>query len=337
MGFSLIEDKNLWNKFVSGQEHAQFLQSFEWGEFQKAYGHRIWRIGENSDEKLIGVAQFFEHYLGLGMSYLYSPRGPLVERNKISLLIRFIKDNLTNYGTLFCKLESQKELEQIGPKVIPTPALQPAFTLLIDLQKSEEEILSYMHQKTRYNIRLAGKKNLTLKIIKGKDIQEKDLNDVWSLLKQTGVRDEIKLHPKKYYDLMAQELSLDDSFLHFSLLMVYSGTIPLAAGSFVGFGDTFTYVHGASSNKQRELMAPYLMQWEAIKYAKAQGYKYYDFGGINPLNKTDFEYRKKREGISRFKYGFGGIIYNFGKSYNVVLNERGYLFYSLMKKIKKFI
>ncbi|KKR48957.1 MAG: Methicillin resistance protein [Candidatus Magasanikbacteria bacterium GW2011_GWC2_40_17] len=335
MGFSFVEDKNLWNNFVAGQEHAQFLQSFEWGEFQKAYGHQSWRIGEKNGQKLVGAAQFFEHYLGLGMSYLYSPRGPLVEKNKISPLTKFIKEKLANYGTLFCKLESQKESALIDQKVIVTSALQPAFTLLVDLQKREEEILSYMHQKTRYNIRLAGKKNLTVKIIKGQDIQEKELADFWSLLKQTSARDEIKLHPKKYYGLMAKVLGSDNYFLHFYFFIVYFGEIPLVAGSFIGFGDTFTYIHGASSDKYREMMATYLLQWEAIKYAKAQGFKYYDFGGVNPLDKKDFEYRIRREGISRFKFGFGGTIYHFGKSYNIILKEKGYLFYSWIKKLRK--
>ncbi len=67
MDFRLIADKTKWNEFMASQRHSQFLQSWEWGEFQKAFGRRLWRVGifENGDQ--VGAAQIIEHYLGLGL------------------------------------------------------------------------------------------------------------------------------------------------------------------------------------------------------------------------------------------------------------------------------
>ncbi|MCX6779098.1 MAG: peptidoglycan bridge formation glycyltransferase FemA/FemB family protein, partial [Candidatus Magasanikbacteria bacterium] len=274
---------------MAGQTHAQFLQSFEWGEFQKSFGRRVWRIGGFKNDKQVLAAQIVEHYLGLGYAYLYIPRGPIMHDSTsevISKLSKFIEQKIGHYGTIFLKIEGQnKEIGEKNIKLVRTKSVQPADTILLDLQKTEGDLLSKMHQKTRYNIRLAYKKNLDVKVVTKENFSEE-----WSLLKATGQRDQISLHPPKYYRLMDEVLGNQDGLVY-KKIFIFKDSQPLAMGVFVGFGDTFNYVHGASSNKDREMMAPYLLQWEAIKYAKANGYKYYDFHGVNPVDKKDFEYR----------------------------------------------
>lgn len=335
MEFALVEDRTIWNNFVAGQTHAQFLQSYEWGEFQKKFGRRVWRVGGFIDGRLAAGGQVVEHYLGLGQGYFYLPRGPLILDNQIleqDSLINFIKEKVANYGTVFLKIEGQPFLPKEKKfKVKTVKAVQPANTMLLDLSKTEEELLAKMHQKTRYNIRLAAKKNLNLKIVTTESFSEE-----WNLLRTTGKRDKISLHPLKYYRLMDEVLDNQENLVYKKFL-VYKNEEALAVGLFIGFGDTFTYVHGASSNKSRESMAPYLMQWEAIKFAKAQGYRYYDFGGVNPVDKTDREYRARWEGISRFKYGFGGEIINCGLTCDIVWQPKIYHLLSWLKKIRRWL
>ena len=163
MEWHLVEDKEKWDQFVAGQNHAQFLQSWDWGEFQQAYGRRVFRIGgfEGGTQKVAG--QIIEHYLGLGTAYFYFPRGPILKANNqevIKEIVGFVKKNLVNYGTLFLKMEGQRAEEINLSNVARRPSVQPANTVLLDLEKMESEILSGMHQKTRYNIHLAYKKKL---------------------------------------------------------------------------------------------------------------------------------------------------------------------------------
>ncbi|MBI5022871.1 MAG: peptidoglycan bridge formation glycyltransferase FemA/FemB family protein [Candidatus Magasanikbacteria bacterium] len=363
----LIDDKEQWNKFVAGQSHAQFLQSWDWGEFQKEFGRRVWRVGVFDSMELIGVAQIIEHYLGFGMGYLYCPRGPIfflsfrAERGisndnepGINRLFEFIKKNIVNYGHVFFRFEphfseqttqesslrgaerrsNPDNIRDCHAPRLPSgslamthyrvPSIQPTHTLLLDLNKSEEQLLTEMHQKTRYNIRLAEKKDL-------KFSDSKTGFDVFrNLMKETSRRDKIKLHAKKYYQLMLQIPVC-------RLLLVNYQDKMLAGGIFIGFGDSFIYVHGASSKECRDLMAPYFLHWQAIQFAKQNGYHYYDFGGINPDDENDFDFKTSWTGITRFKRGFGGETHSFAGAYELPFQPKVYKLFQQIKKIRKLI
>lgn len=323
MDCRLIDDKEQWNKFVAGQSHAQFLQSWEWGEFQKAFGRRVWRVGIFDDAKQIGAAQIFEHYLGLGMGYLYCPRGPAGDW-QLETIMEFIKKNIVNYGHVFFRFEPVTLNDSVQLTVKRISSIQPTHTLLLDLNKTEEQLLAEMHQKTRYNIRLAEKKELEFSDSKiGFDI-------FWQLMLATARRDKIKLHSKKYYKLMLQ-------ISNCRLLVANYQSKMLAGGIFMGFGNTFTYVHGASANEHRDLMAPYFLHWRAMQFAKSQSYRYYDFGGVNPEDEKDFDFKAGWAGITRFKRGFGGEIFSFAGTYETPFQPRIYRLFQQIKKIRKFI
>ncbi len=319
MGLVLVKDKNQWDKFISGQPFAQFLQSWAWGEFQSAYCRRVWRVGLEENGRLVAGGQFIEHYLGLGMAYLYSPRGP-IGNLPLTETINFLKDKTSTYGELFLRLEPTDTKHLIlNTKHSRINSVQPSHTLLLDLTKTEEELLSAMHEKTRYNIRLAERKGLAI---------DNNINfeSVWTLMTETAQRDKIKLHPKKYYDLMLKHVPCQ-------LFSINYQNTPLVTGIFIGFDDTFTYVHGASGNQNREMMAPYLLQWQAIKFAKSVGYRYYDFYGINPTNEADLDFRPRWAGITRFKSGFGGFAKTYPGTFDLPLNPLGYKLFRLIKKI----
>jgi lipid II:glycine glycyltransferase (peptidoglycan interpeptide bridge formation enzyme) len=112
------------------------------------------------------------------------------------------------------------------------------------------------------------------------------------------------------------------------LFLAYQGDKCLAAGLWSFYGNKVTYLHGASDHKSRQLMAPYLLQWEVIKQAKDGGYSYYDFFGIDA---------QKWPGVTRFKVGFGGRVVNYAGTYDLVFKPVKYYFYNLLRKVRRFL
>jgi lipid II:glycine glycyltransferase (peptidoglycan interpeptide bridge formation enzyme) len=197
--------------------------------------------------------------------------------------------------------------------------------MILDLQKSEEEILGGMHSKTRYNINLSLKKNLELK-------NEKNLPVFWDLSKKTSARDDFRLHDTAHYQAI---LNSDFS----TQLSVYSHGKAIATMVLVGYGDTFTYLFGASDHEYRALMAPYFLQWQAMTLGKRLGYKFYDFFGVAPnvsMNEH-YEYDSKHQygGVSRFKSGFGAKYVEAPGTFDLVINKFGYNFYQKFRKFRQ--
>ncbi len=338
MDFRLITDKSIWDKFVAEQRHAPFLQSYNWGEFQRAVGRRVWRVGVFEGSTQVGAAQVIEHHLGLGWGYLYCPKGPIwhveIGRRQAeaeATLLNFIKEKIANYSHLFLRIEpTGAGIAGPGFSAIRIPSIQPNHLWLTDLSVSTEDILQKMHQKTRYNIHLSEKKELNFFVKKSYELDKKEFEKVWNLFEETAKRDRIKLHPQRYYKKM---LEMENCFVG----LVSKNDLILAGGIFIGFGNVFTYMHGASSNKNRELMAPYFLHFQVMQSAKAQGYKFYDWGGVNPDNQEDFDYHPRWEGISRFKRGFGGELLSGVGTYNIILNPLFYRFFNFLKKVRCLI
>ena len=286
MNLEIIGKEQL-DLFVSGHAHSQLLQSYGWSIFQEKAGHKVWRFGLWDQGRLVAAAAVIEHLLPLNKSYLYCPRGPvlkegLAEKEK-SAALEFILSKTrdltvaTKAEEIFFRFEPTAALpvfKTAGFPVFQSFAVQPSNTLILDLTPTPEELLAGMHQKTRYNIRLAEKNNLKIE-----RAAETDFDQAWPLFEQTGSRDKFKLHPKNYYQKMLSNLPSVE------LWLAKKDNAIIAANLIGWFGDTATYLHGASDYHCRQLMAPYLLQWTVIKEAKARGFKYYDFHGIAPVSK----------------------------------------------------
>lgn len=310
-----IDNKIKWNNFLLNQptQTGIFLQSAEWLDFQEINGHKIYRLGlvdeENNLEAICGV---LIKLLPFRKGYFYAPRGPVGEPEE---LIDKIKKTTQKDGAIFLKIEPPAEI--LLPPLLHAASVQPKQTLVLNLLKANEELLSLMHEKTRYNIRLAEKKNLVLKT--------GALEDFWKLMEETTARDKFHAHPKKYYETMLKNINGDGKTeMRVELRVAYFENMPLAAAIVGYFGDTVTYIHGASSNERRNLMAPYFLHWEIIKEAKNLGYKFYDFWGID---------EKKWPGVTRFKKGFGGFEISYPGAFDLPINKLWYKIYDLAKKI----
>lgn len=239
----------------------------------------------------------------------------------------------------------------------------PMYTIKVDLKLDHETLLSQMKRKGRYNITVAQKENVEIECFYGLDSDEdisKALDEFYSILKETGARDKFGIHPKEYYLKMLN--ALKENCL---LYIARSGGMAIA-GIIVIYGkDEAVYYYGASSNAYRNLMAPYLLQWHAMKDAKAEGKDFYDFmgtataepkaelflrgddkglhgntagkGGFHQgMSAKDIEFDKSDPlyGVSEFKQKFGGRLYKFNEPIDIVVNP---LFYGIFKLGKRFL
>jgi len=224
------------------------------------------------------------------------------------------------HNAVFLKIEPMVEysgLEQELPKSgfkKSQKEIQPQKTIVLDIDKLEEQLLEGMHKKTRYNIGLAQKKELQF------EIREKGGVDLfWDLLQKTTERDRFASHPKEYYKKL-----LELPFV--KLFLVKYEERAVAASIVVLYGNRSYYLHGASDYDHRNLMAPYLLHWEAIKYAKENNFVGYDLWGID---------EKKWPGVTRFKQGFGGREVEYVGSYDYIFQPMWYWLYVLRAKLKK--
>ena len=191
-----------------------------------------------------------------------------------------------------------------------------------------------MHQKTRYNIHLAEKKDLKIS-------QEKNMEVFWLLMTKTGSRDKFSLHHKKHYEKVLESPMIFQ-------MTAYFNNVPVAIAVFAKFDNTFTYLYGASDYAHRDLMAPYLLQWEGIKMGKSFGCQWYDFFGVAPRRTSDFRLQTsdtnydydthhQYAGVTRFKFGFGGVLYQAAGTFDIIIDYKKYWIYNFLRKLRRLI
>ena len=332
-----ITDKKQYNNFVGAQKHSQFLQSWEWGEFHKKVSGDVWRLGVLDNGKLVAAAAIIKKQLPMGKSYFYCPRGPIVNYELsitnyqliLESLFNEINNIAKNEGVMFLRFDppASYKLQTISYKLNKTLDVQPSKTLILNLSKSEKELLKNMRQKTRYNIRLAEKKGVKI-IDAGLDRFE----DFWRLMGETSERDNFRTHGINYYKAMLADPEglrarrPSGSAMAIKLFIAEYRKKPIAANIVSFFGDTATYMHGASSMNYRNVMAPYLLQWRAIKLAKKSGRKYYDFYGVD---------EKKWPGVTRFKKGFSGRAVNYPGTFDLIFDSSWYNVYKMVRRVRR--
>ncbi len=325
-------DKNKWNNFVKKSEYGSFLQSWEWGEFQKSLGHQIWRLIIEDREKILGVALIIKHDLPRGYSYLYCPRGPVLGIQNWDLqigqkLATEISEIAQAEKAIFLRLEPKSTLSsglKIPSQFKSAGQVQPKETLILNLEESEKKLLAQMHHKTRYNIRLAKKRGVQVRISNG---DNKDIEIFCQLLSETAKRNKIKIFPKEHYLKLLKILGQAGMV---KLFIAEYEKKPIAAIIVSFFGPEAVYLHGASQLQFRNLMAPHLLQWETIITAKKAGCRQYDFWGIAPANQP----RHKWAGITRFKKGFSGQEQNYLGCLDLVYLPLWYPLYKIASQIK---
>jgi len=332
----IAEDKkDIWNGFILANSPESFLQSFEWGGFQKAVGRKVFRYAVLERGKILAVSSAVEHKLPLGLKYWYLPRGPIIagaegaeQSAVLDFFLKYLKIEAKAEGAIFVRMDpaAEKSEREIWDKLDlknVAGSVQPKDTLVLDLEKSEEELLSEMKPKTRYNIRLAEKKSVE---VFWKGLDENNFEEFWKLIGETSARDGIVSHNKDYYRKMLETLG-ERGDLKCRLYFAKYEDLYIAANIVLLFGDYAVYLHGASSNSFRNLMAPYLLQWRQIRDAKSAAAATYDFWGITVEGENP-----KWAGITRFKKGFGGREVSYVGVYDLPVNKFLYEMYVRFRK-----
>ncbi len=326
------KDKKTLNEYVRGHSGGSLSQTYEWGEFQKAAGFKVWRLGIRDGDRLVAAATVLKYDMPGGKWYLYTPR--LITNSKPketkSKQLQNIKSKIKGIakveGCLFWRFDplvTKKDWESFGEVKAPKE-IQPRDTIMVDLQLPEEEVLKQMKSKWRYNIRLAGRKGVTVRM----STEQKDLDTFYEIAQTTSARDKFHIHPREYYQAMLDTLA-PAGFIRLFVAEYQGKTLAVNIVSF--FKDKATYLHGASSNENRNVMAPHLLQWEAMKYAKSEGFTKYDLYGVAPAEDKDHPWA----GITRFKEGFGGERVRYVGAYDFVYNKFWYNLMTLVMRFKK--
>ncbi len=338
--------RNDWKHFISKHPTAHLLQTAEWGDLKSGFGWHAARLLCGG----IGVQVLFRR-LPLGFSVAYIPK-PVTDMLAAasSEFWRELVGLCWSRGAVFLKIEpdaweqagdaskldltaralaerdtaaGQGPSARLHPDVRRSEFnIQPPRTLVVDLRGSDEEMLARMKQKTRYNIRLAEKKGVEVHAWG-------DVAGFHELIKVTGGRDGFAVHSLDYYR-RAYELFHPEGACE--LLVADYGSQPLAALMVFRQGVRAWYLYGASNDLERNRMPTYLLQWEAMRWAKAHGALEYDLWGVpdadEPALEANFETRQDGLwGVYRFKRGFGGELRRAAQAVDVVFNPLLYRLY----------
>jgi lipid II:glycine glycyltransferase (peptidoglycan interpeptide bridge formation enzyme) len=294
-----------WYTFLAKHPAAHLLQSGEWGQLKSAFGWEAVHIikGETG-------AQILFRRLPLGFTWAYMPKGPVTASTSEPSFWSTLDLACRSRHAVFLKVEPDGWEEEGQPSyynwqgfVTSPQHIQPHSTLVIDLHGSLDDIFNRMKPKTRYNIRLAGRKEV---VVHPSD----DIETFYKIMTITGQREEFHVHSQDYYrrayDLFHPkgmcELFMADFQGHtLATLMVFA------------HGRQAYYFYGASSDGERNRKATYPLQWEAIRWANTQGCEEYDMWGIpDEATDVDEDEAEAREdglwGVYRFKRGFGGVV-----------------------------
>lgn len=290
-----------------------FLQSPEWLQFQESLGRKVWRMHDGFIS-----ASIIRYDVRLGQNFLYIPYGPEMDldqtdgglRNQVWKFTRDIRALARQEGSMFVKLEPMHDMmvELLIRNGMPLKktkeAIQPMRTVVVELTKTEDELMDGLHHKHRYNIGLAERKGVTVG-------ESADVDAFWKMLQKTAEHDDFRTHDKRYYQKLLHSFG-GGSALRTRLFFAYHGGRPIAGTLMMEHGRTVHYLHGASDRDQRALMAPHLLHWTLIKRYKQAGYQAYDFWGIDS---------EKWPGVTRFKLGFGARMIEYPGSFDMTLKS----------------
>lgn len=339
MEVKIITGKNIWENFLLGCEEKTFLSSWNWGEFEKKRGHKIWRLGIFENQQLMAVALVVKITARRGTFFLV-PHGPVLKSQFQSLdkkreILKTLLENLKNIGekegVSFVRVspllarseENQKIFTKAGFHQAPMHAdYTYEATWKINIKPSEEELFKNMRKTTRYLIRqtLKNEEIEVEKSSKAKDVElYHELNkEVAQLHKFVPFSFE---HIKNEFEVFAEDRQALWFFGKYKGEVVAGALVIFWSG--IGF-----YNQAASRSKYAKLSIPYLIQWEAIKEAKRRRCILYDsWGYVNPETTPEHPWA----GPTLFKMGFGGQAFEYVKTQDFPLSKKYWLTYFFEK------
>jgi lipid II:glycine glycyltransferase (peptidoglycan interpeptide bridge formation enzyme) len=334
-----VRDKNIWEDFLLGCSDRTFLQSWNWGEFQKTMGNKIWRLGVYDKGELLSVCLTTLIKAKRGR-FLLIQHGPNIKAQKTEIreqilkaLLNGLRDISRKETTDFIRVapllerndENNKIFRSLGFKESPMHASAYEATWKLDITLSEEELLKNMRKTTRYLIR-QGQKDINIETFRRWSAA--DIN-TFNQIHQEVVR--VQKFTPFSLEYFKEEFSAFLSDNQVSLFFgEYKGQI-IATAFVVFWSKIGFYHHAALLPEYHKIPIAYLLQWEAIKEAKRRGCVLYDFWGyVNPRENPSHPWA----GPTLFKMGFGGKSYQYLKTQDLPLSKKYWLTH-LFEKIRK--
>jgi lipid II:glycine glycyltransferase (peptidoglycan interpeptide bridge formation enzyme) len=321
-----IEDKESYNKFICGHKKGHFLQLWEWGQVKKRTGWTPLPLVLEQDGEICGAMMMLKRKLPipkLNKCILYSPRGPVIDIEQAEWcrhLFMGAQKVARTEQAIFIKIDpdvkkDQRDFTEIlqnngfkrNETGINFEGVQPNFVFRLEVAETEENLLAAMHSKWRYNIRLAERKGVKIRIAQDK----RELPEFYSLLKETALRDKFLVREYVYFEWI-WDYMVENGFAKI-FLAEFEGKI-IAATLMMITGEKAWYLYGASSNDYRNVMPNYLIQWEMIRWAKELGCCIYDFRGVS----GDLDESNPLYGLYKFKKGFNGELTEFTGEWDLV-------------------
>ncbi len=303
-----------WDAFVAAHPAGTILQTSRWAHLKATFGWD-WEIVTPEAVPNSGALVLYRTLpLKVG-TIAYVPRGPLVDwhdAQAVAATLAALRAAARRHRAwalwfepeLLDTPEARAQLRACGLRAV-TRTIQPPRTIVVDIAPAEDIILAQMRSKTRYNIRLAERKGVT--------VREGTVDDAaafYALMTETGSRDEFGIHSEAYYRRVF-EIFLPSG--HATLLLAEVEGELVAALVVFALGTKAWYLYGASSERHREKMPPYALQWAAIRWAKSRSCTSYDLWGVPDFDEETLEaqFTERNDGlwgVYRFKRGFGGQV-----------------------------
>jgi lipid II:glycine glycyltransferase (peptidoglycan interpeptide bridge formation enzyme) len=319
-----VTEREEWNSRITGVHGGHILQSWDWGEFKGRHGWQAERIAwDDPQHKPVASVQILSRrvtipMLGLPLVVIYAPRGPCLDWSdaaSVALVLHELKRRARESGTILVKVDpeatgpaSRSELHASSSasaseailRVLPAAGwrrspeqIQFRNTMVLDLRSSEEELLAGMKQKTRYNLRLAERHGVEVR-----PAGSNELDVLYRMYAETSLRDGFAIRGREYY------ADAWGSFLRAGLaqpLLALVESEPVAGLIVYRYGKRAWFLFGMSRDLHRDRMPNYMLQWEAIRWARAEGCESYDlWGAPEELDPSDALW-----GVYKFKEGFG--------------------------------
>lgn len=327
-----------YEEFLQKSPKGHFMQSPQWAEVKSFWKNEVVTV-EDEDGNIKGSMSLLIRKIPvLPYTMMYSPRGPVCDSHDAETLRQLLeKCKLLSkkYRSYVLKMDPDIEIEDtqfeqivkdLGFKVSRGlknyEGIQPRFVFRLDLRdKTEDEIMMDFHHKVRYNIRLAERKGVEIRIGTRDDVEI-----FHRMIVETGIRDNFVVRSKEYYEHVYDVFSPN----HVRLFLAYYEDKPIAGTIAILYGNKCWYLYGASINEHRNLMPNYLLQWNMIKWALESGCDIYDFRGVP----GDLDENNPMYGLYKFKVGFKGKFTEFIGMLDYVFNP--FVYFCAEKGITAF-
>jgi lipid II:glycine glycyltransferase (peptidoglycan interpeptide bridge formation enzyme) len=303
-------DIEKYERFNESHPKGHFMQSTRWAEVKSFWKNEIVTVEDENGDIKGAMSLLIRKIPILPYTLMYSPRGPVCDphdEDTLRKLLEKCRALAKKYRSYVLKMDPDIEIEdtqfeqivrKLGFRVSRGlknyEGIQPRFVFRLDLRgKTEEQIMADFHQKVRYNIRLAARKGVEVRVGTREDIAV-----FHRMIVETGIRDNFVVRSREYYEKVYDCFAPDHARVY---IASYEGK-PIAGTVAIMYGNKCWYLYGASTNEHRNLMPNYLLQWNMIKWALESGCDIYDFRGVP----GDLDEKNPMYGLYRFKVGFRG-------------------------------